>query len=152
MQFENTAAIGRSCRGTATRLTKFALSTSDVVAVTQAIEKKLNANNPLAQITISQNTLQVAGQLMWIIFGVEQNFSLIFKKCLVQRSSRNFPGDHRSSRSHAFDYTTGVGLYKMRQVDYCTTGLQSFQPAFKATLPDVPQARQIPSEKLLFDR
>src|SRR6266496_1845996 len=46
MQFENTAAIGRSCRGTATRFTKLALSTSDVVAVTQAIEKKLNATNP----------------------------------------------------------------------------------------------------------
>src|SRR6266581_4939787 len=46
MQFESTAAIGRSCRGTATRFTKFALSTSDMVALTQAIAKKLNATSP----------------------------------------------------------------------------------------------------------
>ena len=46
MQFENTEAIGRSCRGTAKRFTKCALSTSDVVAVTQASAKKLNGTNP----------------------------------------------------------------------------------------------------------
>jgi|SRR5882724_2387761 len=46
MQLESTAATGRISLGTGTRFTRWLLSTSEVVPVSQAKAKKLNGTSP----------------------------------------------------------------------------------------------------------